>query len=473
MGGFDSIQLTHSNDRVDSPTFFPDGKRIVYFTTSADSRTSSIEVISTLGGEPRVLFRSGRIVSGGPMLSPDGRQIAYIENSLDGLRLMTISSNGGHPRELPVWARMAGMSYGYAAWTSDSRAVLCLMTRSSEGASSGGFEWFAFPTDGGNPVATGAGDALRAAGLDLGFPILAAGDRVLFGVLLPAGNFLTWEIRLSPGSLRVRGIPRQLTFGTLHEVPTSISATGTVALEVGSEFNNLYLIPLSPATGQPTGVAQRLTHDGRYKQFFSRLPSQSISFLTGDPGSAYFGVVEPDGREDYYALDLESRKQTSVITGLAVSPGQPAVSPDGRQVAFSVPEGDSFSIRMGDTGASPAEAHLLCKACGNVFGFSPDGRFLFHDREAKVQDDPNRKSAVWLLDVASGKDRPWLEHPTDSVFFVNRLGQNSSWVSVRVCPPDSPGALRRYVLEIRPAVFAGTGFRRPTWRDSEKEQHTS
>lgn len=125
VGGLGPIQLTNSNERVDSPTFFQDGKRILYVTTSADTRKSAIEVISTLGGEPRVLILGGRIVSGGPMLSPDGRQIAYVENSLGALRLMMISSNGGHPRELPAWARMAGMSYGYAAWTSDSRYVLC------------------------------------------------------------------------------------------------------------------------------------------------------------------------------------------------------------------------------------------------------------------------------------------------------------------------------------------------------------
>src|ERR1022692_4654233 len=283
------------------------------------------------------------------------------------------------------------------------------MTKSSEDASPGGFEWFAFPADGGNPVATGAGDALRAAGLELGFPILTASDRVLFGVLSRAGNFVTWEIRLSPGSWRVRGIPHQLTFGTLHEVPTSISATGTMALEVGNEFNNVYMIPLSPATGQPTGVARRLTPlglpggsptmDDTSSSSHACLRSRS-PFLTGDPGSAYFGVVDPDGREDYYALDLDSGKQTPVIAGLALLPRQPAISPDGRQVAFSVPEGDSYSIRVGDAGGSPAEAHLLCKACGNVFGFSRDGRFLFYDREAKVMDDPKRKSTVRLLDVA-------------------------------------------------------------------------
>jgi hypothetical protein len=51
-------------------------------------------------------------------------------------------------------------------------------------------------------------------------------------------------MRLSPGSWRAQGIPYQLTFDPLNETPYSISATGTMALEVGGEFNNIYFIPL-------------------------------------------------------------------------------------------------------------------------------------------------------------------------------------------------------------------------------------
>ena len=56
---------------------------------------------------------------------------------------------------------------------------------------------------------------------------------------------------------------------------------------------------------------------------------------------------------------------------------------------------------MGDAGAGSAEARVLCKACGLVQGFSPDGRFLFYNPEAKVKDDPKRKLTVRLLEVAS------------------------------------------------------------------------
>jgi serine/threonine protein kinase len=143
VGGGNSIQLTRSSERVDAPAFFPDGKRILHVTTSADSQKSAIEVISTLGGEPRVLIRGGRIMNQDPMLSPDGRQIAYFENYQDRWRLMTISSNGGKPRELPAWWRMSPTLVGNAAWTSDSRYLLCWIPNPSKPQAGSGlrFPW--------------------------------------------------------------------------------------------------------------------------------------------------------------------------------------------------------------------------------------------------------------------------------------------------------------------------------------------
>jgi len=462
VGGGDPIQLTHTNESVSFPAFFPDGKRIVYVTTSADGRKSTVDVISALGGDPQVLMQGGLVRNWDPMLSPDGRRIAYFEDNQGVRRLMTISSSGGQPQELPAWKRMPSNWYGRPAWTSDSRYLLCAMMRKSGATNAEEFEWFAFPVDGGDPLATGAGDALRTAGLGMGSPVLMTGDRVLF---VGGGNerYNAWDIRLSPGSWRVQGAPRQLTFGTQIEVPASISATGSVALRVSNSLRDFYLIPLSSATGQPTGAARRLTHDGREKD---------LVYGTGDPGRAYFSV--PAGALSVYAVDLENWKQALVIAGPPSSMIL-AISPDGRQVAYSVPEGNSYSIRIGDVGASSAEGHVLCKACGTVQGFSRDGRFLFHDPEQKLKDDPKTKFTVHLLEVASGIDRPWAEHPTDSVFTGDTFGQDSGWLWLTLSPPGSPGSTQRYLVLWREAAVPqpewikipppdGTGSR--PWRAS-------
>jgi len=368
MGGGDPIQLTHATEAVSFPAFFPDGRRIVYVTTSADGRKSTIEAISALGGDPRVLMQGGRVENWDPMLSPDGSRIAYFEDDpaaarlIDAARLMTISSNGGQPRELPAWKRMGNDFSGRAAWTSDSRYLLCLRSKRSAATNAEEFEWFAFPVDGGNPVATGAGDALRAAGLDVAAPVLMTGDRVLF-VGRGSGRDNAWEIRLSPGSWHVQGAPRQLTFGTLMEVPASISATGSVALEVSNSIRDFYLIPLSGATGQPTGAARRLTKDGRQKSLLLR--------QTGDPGSAYFWVYTRKASLSAYAVDLANWKQALVLAEVPSSERFLNISLDGRQVAYSIPEGDSYSIRVGDAGAGAAERGSSARRVALLRGFLP------------------------------------------------------------------------------------------------------
>ncbi|MGA2135235.1 MAG: LpqB family beta-propeller domain-containing protein [Bryobacteraceae bacterium] len=201
VGSGDPIQLTYAGETVEDPAFFPDGKRIVYASIRTDETKNTIETISTLGGEPKVLIQGK---NSSPRLSPDGRRIAYFDyNQILG-RPMTISSDGGRPRELPAWARMPDAP-AVTAWTSDSRYLLCMVRKKSEAADAGGFEWFALPVDGGNPVATGAGEALRAAALAPGTPILMTGDRVLF-VARTAERSNVWEMRLSPGSWRVQGL---------------------------------------------------------------------------------------------------------------------------------------------------------------------------------------------------------------------------------------------------------------------------
>jgi eukaryotic-like serine/threonine-protein kinase len=430
VGGGDPIQLTHSKDAVNFPAFFPDGRRILYVTTSEDGRKSSIEVISTLGGEPQLLIQGGQIMNWEPMLSPDGRQIAYFEDNEDVVRLVTISANGGQPRELPAWANTPHQFYGRATWTSDSRYLLCLMSNKSASTNDYDYEWLAFPVDGGNPAPMGAGDALRAVGLTLKTaPILVAGDRALF--FDDEEGRTMWEIRLSPDPWRVRGVPRQLSFGTTSEIPVSISATGTVALQVGGFSRDLYLIPLSSATGQPTGVARRLTHDSRGKYF--------ANFVAGPPSNAYFDVPETDRHGpgvNYYAVDLNTTRQT-LTSRRPLGLRHVRISPDGRQVAYSVRDGDSYSIHVADTGAGSAEARILCRGCGWIYGFSPDGRFLLYDREAKVTENPKRKQTVRLLEVASGKDRLWVENSTDSVVVADTLGLDSGWLMLLLKLPGS------------------------------------
>jgi hypothetical protein len=284
----------------------------------------------------------------------------------------------------------------------------------------------------------GAGESLRAAGIRAAGPALVFGNRVLFaGGKGERDN--VWEIAFDPYSLRVRGAPRQLTFGTENGSPNSISSSGVLALNILRRSTDLYLTPLAPETGQPIGVTRRLTHDGRYK---------TLTGAGGLAGATYF-VLQDRVTQTWsaYALDLGSGNQSLVLAGVPTR-ADAVISSDGSQVAYSVPEGDLYSIRAGEAGAAPGAARTLCRGCGWAMRFSRDGRFLFYQPEFRVKPS-GRKSTVRLLEVATGKDRPWLEHPTDSITGIGTFGVGSTWVTVRIRPVGAQSGGRTYILPWR------------------------
>jgi len=390
VGASDPVQLTHAVAPVDHPSFFPDGTRIMYSTVSPEFKTT-VEVIPTLGGPSGVIL-SRKNIGRWATLSPDGRWIAYIDMRDRGLWILP--SEGGRAAGTPELGAAPGSQ--------------CRFHR--------------------------AGDSVRAAGLKGGKPSLMTGDRVLF-TDWNQDRSNAWELRLSPGSWQVRRTPYQLTYGTENEEPAAISSTGLFAVETAKEFKSLYLTPVASATGQPSGVLRRLNQDLRY-----RFPWPT----GGDLGKAYYWI-EYLARRTFpangYELDLESGKERLVVRGMP-SPWTAQVSPDGRRIAYSVLEGNSFSIRIGDAGAGPASARLLCKDCGLAMGFSADVKFLFYRAEATVHRDKNRKYTVRLLDVASGKSKAWLEHPSDSILTLSTFGEDAKWVAfkTRTVGVDGPGA---------------------------------
>ena len=421
VAGGEPIQLTHSPDPVLGVSFFPDGAQLAYAANSADGTKGSVAVIPTLGGEPRVVLSTGQVMYGA--IAPDGRRGVFFDydrsSAAARIRLTLASLEAGELRELTSWrgtqpAQAAGRPF---AWTSDGRYLLCVGSKQADAVNYDDWEWFALPVDGGSPRPTGAGDALRAAGLKVAFPMATRGDRVLF-TGSRTERMSIWEIRLTPGTLRVRGSPRQLTFGTENHTALSVSASGMLAATVARPSADLYLVPLSSETGQPSGPTRRLTQDGRYKTWVA---------FGGRPGDAYFSVQEPArASRPGYALDLESGKQALVIPDLSF--GRIAISRDGRQVAYSVPEGNSYSVRIAEVASPPGVARPLCAACGVAARFSRDGRFLFLFPEVPVRPDPKRKHTIRLLDVASGKDRRWLEHPTDSLDGISTFGRDMDWL---------------------------------------------
>jgi hypothetical protein len=280
---------------------------------------------------------------------------------------------------------------------------------------------------------------MRAAGFSAALPVSVQNDRVLFETVKDQ-RYKLCDIPIAPGSWRITSAPRQLTFGIENALARNVSSDGTVAVEMSKEANDLYLVPFDSRSGQAKGVTRRLTQDGRDKQ---------VAFAAGEARNAYFWALYLSGSkiaQSLYALDLESGQQTLLISGLD-SGAFASVSRDGRQIAYTVQEGDSYSIQVGEAGADPSTTHVVCKGCGVPRRFSPDGRFLLYSPERKPNLS-NRKWTVRLMELASGKDRPWLEHPTESVW-AESFSDDGAWLAILLFPPGSAQLPKHYLVPWR------------------------
>jgi serine/threonine protein kinase/Tol biopolymer transport system component len=161
------------------------------------------------------------------------------------------------------------------------------------------------------------------------------------------------------------------------------------------------------ALRRPVGTAGPGDPDDRTQPVFTR--------LTDEEGRELYPSLSPDGRTFVYVksvdgqLDLFRRKNmdgsapVSLTVGSPVDDTQPAISPDGRRIAFRSERDGGGVFLMPLAGGPPRRVSDI----GYNPAWSPDGRELAVATEGIV--DPGMRkseSEIWIVDVASGLKRP-------------------------------------------------------------------
>ncbi|HTI63232.1 MAG TPA: protein kinase [Gemmatimonadaceae bacterium] len=401
--GGSPVQVVRVSDaRGRWPAWLPDGQRLVFVSPRG------IEVVSALGGVPRLLV-GGTHVARGVTVAPDGRSFAFLSNDslyaqpLDGGPPKLVART--HEAHSPAWSPDGR----WIAFVQGNRQYINVIDLGNLAYSS---IWLA-PANGGTPHRITDERSLHAS------PAWASARSLLF-VSDQDGGRDAYEISLTnDGS--PRGEPVRITTG-LGPYSIAFSSDGSrIAYAPLSETSNVWSVPI-PATGSisvSTAVPETdgnqlienvgVSNDGQWlgysgnrggtsQVYVMRLgatgPRAEAQQATSDSAGSYWVAWSPDAKEIAFHRFHGERRQifVSPVEGGAAVPvtdgseddRSPEWSPNGRQLLMLENWGTKPAVRVTTRGADgrwsrPRTIPIVIGGdtiASGLSDWSPDGRFI-------------------------------------------------------------------------------------------------
>lgn len=354
-------------------TFSPDGNYIFYALYEAGEKYGTLRRVPVLGGAPSQIAVD---IDSPPAVSPDGRRLAFIRNYYEPTgwitALFVVNADGTGERRLASRQQGRGQFTGAApAWSPDGRSLACVGTDASKKDLMNVVEV---------AVADGAERSLSdwrwAKVLALAWP--ADGS----GLLINA-----FESHSQPGSQIWRlkypgGETRRVTNDLNSYRGLSLTADGRALVTVQSDqYTNIW----DSKDGHPQRARQlKLTPGGRFGSLsgLSLTPDGDIVYASNESGNYDIWLATADGA---------NRRQLTSDAQLDLSP---AVSPDGRRVAFISDRTGRCRVWVMDIDGGNQTP--LTDEVRDRPRWSPDGRWLIYTA-------PEREPVLWKVPAAGGE----------------------------------------------------------------------
>jgi eukaryotic-like serine/threonine-protein kinase len=411
--GETAIRLTGAGTDDGFPSFSADGSLIAY--EARRPLQDSIFVVPTLGGAPRLLVESGRV----PRFSPDGRWLAYLLPMGAGVfHVYVVPAAGGTQRRLAselLWA-------SWPVWSPDSTVMVVLGRHVSD--TRGMYDFFVIPVDG-RPViplnlAPHRPWLPKGAGVSYGMAPLAwdrDGSRILFHEHVGDTRNI-WQVRVESQGWRAIGEAERVTFGHDDEESAAVSERGQLVYTSYVRSLDLWTLPIDADQGVATGPLKRM---------FTDAADDQVPRLSQDGRWLAYTSQRQRGAWHLRLRDLLTGKEQNLAT--SEWPHDSAISPDGRRIAFSLNRPNSPILLTSTGGTIP---HEVCKACGSVSQWSPDGRsILYWDAE------PGSSGNVYLLDLES-RGQVLLVRDEALAFRFPLLSADGRWLLASVVAKERP-----------------------------------
>jgi serine/threonine protein kinase len=420
-----------SNPADDSqPDFSPDASKIV-FVSARDG--GGIYVVSTLGGEERLVAKSGPWTFR-PRFSPDGNWIAYSVGATIGSgKIYIVSTTGGPSRELKVQIPWAA----YPIWSPNGEHLLFVGSTDPWGPRA--FDWWVVRAEGGEATKSGAVAEFERKGFRFLLPSITAspsrwiGNHIIFFSRLGDSTNL-WQVAIKPKTWQIQDAPERLTTGAGQEIDPSLAADGHLVFATTDQRLNLWTLPIDANSGKAIGQLQPLTQLGAN----SMRPSLSAD------GKKLVFESDRTGNVDIWLRDMDSGKERA-LTATPWDETHPSISADGSKVLYGSENGPNPVIHVLTLGTGVAER--VCDDCGIPMGWSPDGRTILYYYGRL----PTRYGSI---DVVTGKRGEVIHHPKYDLHML-RYFPGGDWLAFHLPILEEEGHSPIFIAPVRDGVAMG------------------
>ena len=451
------------------PVLSPDGRHLAFVARDGQGKQMLwVRALDTTAARPV----AGTEEAQNPFWSFDGRSLAYYAHG----KMLRINASGGPPLVLCEsqggrggdWSHEGVILFTPNVWSqihrvSDTGGTPQPVTRFDSGRRDVSHRWPQFLPDGkhflffarsNDPQQTGT----YAASLDGGTPKLVLQNDSA-AIYVPPGYLLFVRERtllaqpFDPDKVARSGNP--LPLADHLQVNSLIQRA---AFSVSTEGRLVY-----QAGSALPGNARLLWFDVNGKQA-GEVGTQGVYLtprLSPDGTKLIYGTLQSGGTDDLWVYDLERRVQAR-ITFASGFFYNATWSPDGKTIIYaSTLDGGYHLYRQASDGSGQASRILTEDAIENAPDWSADGRYLVFER---IPPRPDAHTEIWGLDLSGdGKPFPVVQGPYNS--YTPALSPDGRWVAYTT---DETGGTSLSVVPFRHGTgkwqVSSYGGLWPRWR---------
>jgi serine/threonine protein kinase/tricorn protease-like protein len=362
-------------------TISPDGNYIYYITAQPNIPLRDLYQVSVLGGAPKKIMSD---VDTPVTFSPDGKQLAFVRGEPVKGEWHLIVANSDGTGEKRLHERKSPQFYEFPAWSPDGKSIAVSVGDTSTGKEMTVIEVSA--EDGTEKPITsekwlGVGQIIwQADGSGL---VINATDQ-------DSRLSQLWHLSYPDGAAR------RLTNDLNNYKGVGLAAgTGDLVTVRHDASTNIWIAPgLTAGTQLRPSAGGAVVDTTQAKQITSGAVKYNSGTWTPDGKIVY--ASDASGNYDLWIMDADGRNQKQ-LTSDAGSNFTPAVSPDGRYIAFISDRKDTrHNIwRMDIDGSNPKQ--LTSGSYDRNPVFSPDGKWVIYT--SMGVSNPN----LWRVSIDGGE----------------------------------------------------------------------